>query len=234
MQGQIRFTIEEKIGRITISNPPGNLLTPKMTEDLDGLRNFIDDTAVKALLIHGEGNQFCAGSSDSIPDEKSLIDQLKAICVILAYAPVPVVAAVEGTCLDAGYLLAIHCPTIIASPDAAMGFRRWKGPPVFDKTILPSRGIKASFNILLDGTITGAEAEKKGLVEKTVPSSQVIAASRHYLENLIDNRSPALVRAVMESIHNARRLPLEHALQAESVLFDTIVTSAASVSEKAG
>ena len=48
---------------------------------------------------------------------------------------------------------------------------------------------------------------------------ELVEAAEAFLARWIDGRSPALVRALMEALRNARRLPRDEALRRETDLF---------------
>ena len=62
-----------------------------------------------------------------------------------------------------------------------------------------------------------------GLVDRVFPTGDVEDACASFLEGLTARRSPGLIRAVMASVHNGRRLPLREALRRETELFCKVI-----------
>ena len=67
--------------------------------------------------------------------------------------------------------------------------------------------------------IGAAEAHGLGIVDRVCPAAALEQSARDFLDGLVGKRTVSQVRAVMESIRNARRLPLAEALRRETELF---------------
>ena len=93
--------------------------------DLDALSTSVFDcveSGAGAIVLSGAGGHFCAGADlreinegDGYQLEAGLADTALAI----RNCPVPVVAAIEGACMGAGFELAVSCDVRIGS-DTAM------------------------------------------------------------------------------------------------------------------
>ena len=85
------------------------------------------------------------------------------------------IAAVHGHCLGLGLDLALVCDITIVADDAKLGAPevRFQAAPSF--LVVPWLiGMKKAKELLLTGnTITGAEAERIGLVNRVVPASEL-------------------------------------------------------------
>jgi enoyl-CoA hydratase/carnithine racemase len=79
---------------------------------------------------------------------------------------------------------------------------------------------RARTDLLLTGRMVGAEeARSMGLVDRVVPAGDVNSAAEALLRAWTKDRSPGLVRILLEAMRNARRLPREDALRLETRLF---------------
>jgi 2-(1,2-epoxy-1,2-dihydrophenyl)acetyl-CoA isomerase len=115
-----------------------NALSETMTHELiDALESLSDDAEVRALVLTGEGRGFCSGADlGGMADEyrgggrarpSDLLDEGYAKIVrLLAEAPKPAIAAVNGVAAGAGLSVALACDLRIASETAtfSMAFVR--------------------------------------------------------------------------------------------------------------
>lgn len=106
-----------------------NAITPQLGGQLlDGVRRAAADEGVRALLITGAGQGFCAGADlkqqreQTASGDSDLAGGLREIYnpVLLAIrsAPKPVVAGVHGAAAGLGASLALACDLIVAAEDA--------------------------------------------------------------------------------------------------------------------
>jgi enoyl-CoA hydratase/carnithine racemase len=73
--------------------------------------------------------------------------------------------------------------------------------------------------VLPDRPVGADEALSMGLVDAVVPAADLERRSLAFVRSLVADRPGHVVRAVMESIRNARRMPPEQALRREGQLF---------------
>ncbi len=109
--------VEPNVAKIVLNNPPLNLVTLELTEQLieaiDGLER---DNSVRVVIITGAGNEaFCAGSDvKEFPAvreqivEKRLARENQAFSNI-EFLPKPVIAAIEGVALGSGCEMSLAC-----------------------------------------------------------------------------------------------------------------------------
>ena len=234
-----RLDRDGALGRITLSAPPGNTLAHPVFADALALRSFLDDPGLAGVVVAGEGRHFCGGAdrealASQLSDPVALREALvagKSLLDLLAFATVPVVAAIRGQCLGAGLEIALACHFRVASSSAMLGFPEATLGlmPGFGGTVADGAriGRRALADLVLTGRMIGAiEARDMGLVDEVVETVQVEAAARRRIDTLIADRPPALIRAVMESVHNGRRLPRGEALARETELFFEVARAA--------
>ncbi|HEY2835131.1 MAG TPA: enoyl-CoA hydratase family protein [Rhizomicrobium sp.] len=130
----VRLAITDGVALITLSRPEKkNPLTFESYAELVRLfRDAADDDNVKAIVLHGEGGNFCSGGDvfEIIgplveKDTKGLLafTQMTGNLVkAMRAAPQPIIAAVDGVCAGAGAILAMASDLRVATASAKVAF----------------------------------------------------------------------------------------------------------------
>jgi enoyl-CoA hydratase/carnithine racemase len=182
--------------------------------------------------VRGDGRHFCGGADlETIPalvaDPAAFaraLEQGRALLDLLSFATVPVLAVVRGACLGAGLEIALSCHFRVASsnamlglPEAGVGLMPGLGGTLLAQEVA---GRRVAIELALSGKAVGAdEALGLGLVDAVCPTSALDAWAARFLRSLVGDRPVAVVRAIMEAIHNARRMPRADALREEARMF---------------
>jgi enoyl-CoA hydratase len=219
------------IGTLLLSNPPHNTLDQPQFAERTQLERVLDHPGQKALILRGEGRHFSHGASPEKlreqlgdPAFQHEMDRGKELLALLADAPIPTLALVRGGCLGAGLEIALCChfrfaasSSLFGFPEVELGLIPGFGGPLFLDGVAMRR---AAVDLLLSGRMIGAaEAGGLGIVDRVCPSAALEQSAREYLFDLVGKRTVSQVRAVMESLRNARRLTLAQALRRETELF---------------
>lgn len=182
----IIFEKEGSIATITLNRTRVlNSLSYKMIgEILDAIGRLAEDDEVRAVIITGAGRGFCAGDDlrgmgdQPAFDRKDSIRQRQQMLIkSLKKLRKPVIAAINGNCHGAGSDIALACDFRIASEEAKLGdLRSRNGISIASGAThqLPLVvGLPKAIELLLTGDMIDAkEAERIGLVNKTVPTDK--------------------------------------------------------------
>ncbi len=115
----VRWEVGGNVATITLDRPERkNPLTFESYAELrDRFRALADESAIKAIVITGEGGNFCSGGdvheiigplTQRTPDELLEFTQMTGDLVkAMRTCPQPIVAAVDGVCAGAGAILAM-------------------------------------------------------------------------------------------------------------------------------
>lgn len=172
-----------------------NALDLATTEQLiNSIAEAREDSAVRAVLLRGEGSGFCAGSDVKEMAGASMAQRLhiaerKALLMrALAELDKPVVCAVHGFALGGGFMLAIGCDAVVTASDAV-----WRLPEV-ELGFFPPWGIealarrvgiaRARWLVWGANRMTGSEAFRLGLAEVEVSADGVLKEARDLAERL--------------------------------------------------
>jgi E-phenylitaconyl-CoA hydratase len=137
----------------------------------------------------------------------------------------PIIAAVNGYAVGAGCMFALACDIRIASenaefgiPEIKLGFPTGLGAAQRLPRLMP---FGAALEMLLTGDrITAQQALQWGLVNRVVPSSDLIEAAMHLADRIAAN-PPLAVRGLKEMAYRSRDMALGDALRM-SALFGYI------------
>jgi enoyl-CoA hydratase/carnithine racemase len=155
-----------------------NAQTPAMLDELARAAGELDP-AVRAIVLTGEGEVFCAGFNVALcRDDRgalaALLTGLSRAVRALRRAPVPVVAAAHGAAIAGGCALVAAADFVVADAGAKFGYpvvRLGISPALNAPFLRQAISDGACRERLLEGTvIDGAEAQRIGLVSHLVAS----------------------------------------------------------------
>jgi len=221
--------LEDGVAMLTLHNPPLNLVTLGMTEQLlEALEELEAEDAVRAVVVTGAGDRaFCAGSDvkefADVRDrvvEKKLARENEAFGRFESLSK-PIVAAIEGLAYGGGCEISMACDLRItgegakfALPEVRLGVVPGSGGLFrLPELVGPTRAMQLMY---LGEPIDAREAERLGLINEVVPDGEALPRALDVARSI--SRRPkeavaAIKRGVRESLHSSReesvRLTLE-------------------------
>jgi len=224
----VLYDVEQGIAKIVINRPDAlNALTPKLLSELhSAVEEAGKDNRVGVIVLTGAGRAFCAGvdlKALEKPAGADVGDDLNNAARDLQRAiedvPKPVIGMVNGFCLTGGLELALACDFIIAADEARFGdtHARWGLRCTWGMSRrLPCRvgEGKARELTYTAEMISGAEAARIGLANKSVPVSELEKTVREIAEKILAN-SPDAVAAHKHLYSQSRKESMEKGLERE-------------------
>jgi enoyl-CoA hydratase/carnithine racemase len=209
--------------RCTLDRPPLNLLEPAVIRSLrDAFVALAADPTVRVAVVAASGRAFTAGmdvrvlagldAAGAAPFISELHDAIDAV----HRSPFPVVAAIHGACLGAGFELVLACDLRIAAAGATFGLPevRVGVPSVIQAALLPAMvGPGRAAEMLLTGDPVGAaQALEWGLVNRVVEPTALAAAVDEVVGRLLA-AAPGAIRLQKELIIGWRQTDLTTAVR---------------------
>src|SRR6185369_5895836 len=163
----------------------------------------VEDLKAQVAVISGAGERaFSAGVdvADHAPGKiETMLEKFHHVILRIRKSDCVSIAAIHGHTLGGGAELAMMCDFIIAADDAKLGQPEISlgcYPPVAVAYLPGAIGFhKASEMILLGESVTAAEAERLGIVNKVVPRADLIDAVDGYVDKLLTKSSAILALA---------------------------------------
>lgn len=220
MPQNIRFTVEESIAVITLDRPEKrNALNDGMREELCAILNrAAGDHSIKALILTGNGQAFCAGGDISAMQERaqapatdlafngwSRQQKTHRLITLIHTFPKPVIAAVNGAATGLGADLALSGDFVIAGDKATFAWSyvlRGLIPDGGGMYFLPRRtGLSKAKELIFSGrTIDAQEALRIGVADQIAPADDVPTQARELARQFTNGSSAAI--ALAKSIMN--------------------------------
>ena len=222
------FDLTDKVAVITLNRPAvRNAMNREMNSALlEALQRVREEADIRAAVITGAGRTFCAGADLKERAQVGRVADASVASVIEASRTTgfarlamekPLIAAIDGYCLAAGFELALVCDIRICAPDARFGL------PEITRGFFPGGGgpqrlIRAipqavAMEMILTGDpIDAPTAQRVGLVSRIVPADELLATAFQIARRIADH-APLAVRAVKEVAQVALDETLEHSLR---------------------
>jgi enoyl-CoA hydratase len=195
------------------------------------MQQLRDDPAAQVVIITGVGRAFCAGldlrelGTEAGRERGALVRDGTTVSFITVIEEmnVPVIAAVNGFAITAGFEIALACDMIVASEDAQFAdtHARVGVMPGGGMTARLPRavGIRKSKELSLTGNYLGArEAERMGLVNRVVAPGEVLKEAQAIATQIL-SANQSVVRQLKRLYDLTTRATLHDAIRIEQDFF---------------
>lgn len=214
---------------------------PMWDELLATFREIADTSTDRAVVVTGNGGEFCSGADltsggeDPPRHHLAVMRRVGDVALALQKLPQPVIAKVRGVAVGAGCNLALGCDLVVAGPTARFSqifAKRGLSVDFGGTWVLPRRiGLhRAKELALFADIIDAAEAERIGLVNRVVADEQLDAFVNEWAARLAAG-PPIALAMTKRMLNNAMNVTLEEALDdegaAQTVNFSTSDTTEA-------
>ncbi len=210
---------------VTLARPPVNALGREIREAMLRVFDRLEDhPEVRVIVLTAHGHVFCAGAdikekatlgaSDGDHVRANRLTRDAFFCVVDSSKPV--IAAVNGAALGAGFVLAACCDMILAADTALFGMPeidvgQGGGASILQRILPPS---KVRRMMLTGERVAAAELYRLGAVEECLPADQLLPAAIA-LASTIAGKSPAALRRIRGSFSAIEALDMREGFRAE-------------------
>ena len=235
MSDPLTISIDDHVATVTLNRPDkANAVNLAMFDALaEAGRQLAADRSVRAVVLCGAGDNFCAGIDVSLfqgglefdasamaPVGDSPANRFQLAAYVWRELPVPVICAIHGVAFGAGLQIALGADLRYARPDASLSIMEIKWGLIPDmaitttlRDILPADKVK---ELAWSGRAVGAEeALAMGLV--TALHDDPLAAALEAAA-AIRVKSPDAIRAMKQLFNRSWRLADVEALALEAEL----------------
>ncbi|MDZ7827889.1 MAG: 3-hydroxyacyl-CoA dehydrogenase NAD-binding domain-containing protein [Gammaproteobacteria bacterium] len=183
MKGTVHYSTDGELAVLRIDNPPVNPLSSGVRQGLhDGLKAALEDDAVKAVVLYGEGRAFIAGADISEFGGESKGPGLHECLTMMEESPKIVIAAINGTAFGGGLEVALCADYRVIAPKAPVGLPEVKLgllPGAGGTQRLPRLiGAEKALDFILSGDpIPGPKAKELGIVDDVIEGDDFVAGA---------------------------------------------------------
>lgn len=253
MTDRVSIQIEQGVADVRLNRPDKlNAVDGAMFQALvDAGETLKNDRSVRAIVLSGEGRGFCAGldfssfqamadrepsgegsgsrvSPSRVLDRGDRITSLgQQACYTWTEQEVPVIAAVHGPALGAGFQLALATDIRFIAPDATMSVLeiRWGLVPDMTGTQMLPRlvGLDVAKELAFTGRmVDGRECVELGLATHLADDPRAAAMA---LAREIAGKSPDAIRGAKRLISMAGQVSLAEGFAAEAETMASLIGS---------
>jgi cyclohexa-1,5-dienecarbonyl-CoA hydratase len=226
--------IRDTVARITLRNPPVNVIDIPMMEELStAIAEIEAQPAVAVIVFGGEGKAFSAGVDvvAHTPDKVGeMLTRFHSVIRALVATKKVTIAGVHGHCLGGGAELAMICDIVHTTEQAQWGFPEIKlgcYPPIACTALAALVGQKRAAELILTGrTIVGREAAEIGLANHVVPEGH-LGSSVHETLDRLASLSPAALAVTKKAFYAWDSMHFDKGLaRAEKIYLEELMQSA--------
>lgn len=217
----LTFNAPEQLNAMTVE------MGQEFTQHLDNLKT---DSHIRVVILTGAGRAFSAGGNLDMLLEKLQKSKSENAAALKSFyqtfleirnLPQPVIAAINGHAVGAGFCITLACDLRYASSDAKMGanFARIGLAPGMGGNYFVTRlvGPTIASEILLTGQIFKAQKMKEfGLLNDVLESDQLLEHV-HKVAREIANNGPLAVQQIKQGIQQAQYKSLEDMFEYDSL-----------------
>jgi enoyl-CoA hydratase/carnithine racemase len=236
---ELRYEVQDPIATITFDRPDRlNAMTNRMTDELKhAVAQAEADERAVAIVITGAGRGFCAGADlqglkaigegksygeganlQASPGDAGMGPNFSGPYAYLFSVRKPVIAAVNGPCAGLGFAVMCFADLRFASDRAVFStaFSRrgliaeWGIGWTLPRLVGHSHALDLLFSAR---RLDAAEAERIGLVNKTLPHDELLPFVRSYAKELADNVSPTSMAVIKRQVYTRLEADLGPSLE---------------------
>jgi enoyl-CoA hydratase len=209
----------------TLRIPSGGLTLEAAARLEREARELREDRSLRAVVLVGEGDDFCLGIAGDWDPLDSGLDPAAALAAVRA----PTLAALRGAVGGVGLELALACDLRLATPDAVLSMPTvaegrlpcWGGI----QRLVRLAGLPIALSVLYGEELSAEAATAVGLVQIPVAEGDLEAATERIVEQLL-TLAPLALELVKEGVYRGSEMSMRAGLELEGDLNHLLQTTA--------
>ncbi|MBL8702429.1 MAG: enoyl-CoA hydratase/isomerase family protein [Alphaproteobacteria bacterium] len=222
---QLKLDIADGVATVTLARPPVNAMSRQLRLELMDTFDSLNDRAdVRCIVLTSAGKVFCAGAD--IKERAAIADQpgdhgrlnrlVREVFYSVMECSKPVIAAVNGPAIGAGFALVLCCDILLASEDATFAMPEIDvgmagGVKFLQRHFSPSY---SRWLMLTGERVSAAELHRLGVIQSAVPAAALPEAAAK-LARTIAAKSPLAVKVIKESFSTVESMSLRDGYRLE-------------------
>jgi enoyl-CoA hydratase len=216
MDPVVKVSVADYIATVEMDRPPVNAQSDQLRQELiAAFDSFTDRDDVRVAILTGFGKMFSAGAdmksrpTGDTPGEYWAFNRLvREMFNSISECAKPVIAAVNGPALGAGFALAASCDIIMASDNAVFGMPEIDIGLMGGAAMLQSLfGRSRARRMFYTGwRVPAEEMYRLGVIECSVPWEELMPQALN-LAAEIASKSPLAMRYAKQSMNTTMHMP---------------------------
>ena len=224
----LKLDVTDYVATVTLNRPPVNALGRGIRQEIVEVFDALHDRAdVRAVVLTANGRIFCAGADikerSMLTGEAGEYGKLNRLVREAFYTVMecskPVIAAVNGAALGAGFALTLSCDILLAAdaavfamPEVDVGLAG--GVKFLQRHLSPS---KSRMLLLTGRRVAAQELYRLGVLEACLPARELMPAAMQ-IAGEIAGKSPLAIKMLKNSFNMVENLPLRDGYRLEQNL----------------
>jgi enoyl-CoA hydratase len=224
---------DDRIATVTLNNPPANVLSQAVIDQLSLTFQELEQTDLTAVIITGQGGySFCAGADikelaeNDLSQNEAHFSTIYDTFNLIAACKYPVIAAINGYAYGAGLELALCADIRVMDQNARMSAVCVNLNLVFgtQRLVRLTGPGRAKDLIFCARQLDASEALNFGLAERIAAPGTSWEKARE-IAVLISQKGQMAVHGVKEMLNRGLELPLDQALDLETTYVYRMLTT---------
>jgi len=211
----VTYELHDAVAVVSIARPDAmNSFNEELRRELlAALQRAGTDTAVRAVVLTGQGRSFCAGADlkEGLGKTKSIEEVLQTeyrpILEYIGAMPQPVIAAVNGSAAGIGLSIALGCDLLLIADNAFLL------SPFTTISLVPDGGLnwllvhqlgyRRAFQLSIESErISAARCVELGLANRSVPAETLVEEAVSW-GRMLSRRAPLSIAATKQAMRHA-------------------------------
>ena len=221
----IKLSVADHVATVALNRPPVNAFNRALRQEVTRVFDTLHDRDdVRAIVLTSAGRIFCAGAdikeraamADAPGEQVALNRLVREMFYSIMECSKPVIAAVNGPALGAGFALTLCCDILVAAESAVFAMPEIDvgiagGVKFLQRHLSPS---KVRYLMLTGERILAPELYRLGVLERCPPDAAMMGVAMDIARN-IASKSPVAVRMLKDSFNMVDNLSLRDGYRLE-------------------